>query len=175
MKMIQLNPSELAATFKLNKRTGELTWLVGRNKGQVAGTVNGCGYRIIEWKGKKVYAHRVVATLWTRQDLTGWVVDHLDYNRLNNCPTNLRVVTQRENLLRKRGSGRQTLRYRGIEKRLYSFGWRYRAVLVVNGRKLYSKPQRTQKAAYKKHLQLFAKHNGVDNMCPKMLADYTSR
>lgn len=173
--MLALNPVEIKNTFRYQKRTGKMFWKVGKFAGQEAGTINGCGYRIIDWKGKKFYAHRLAAVLLTGADISGKVVDHVNYDRADNRPKNLRIVSQRENLLRKRSSGRQSLRYRGIERRLYSFGWRYRAVLVVNGKKLYSKPQMTQKAAYQKHLQLFARHNGTENMCPQMLEDYISR
>jgi hypothetical protein len=175
MKTLKIDINLAKATFGYSKTTGKLKWLIGKFAGEEAGTINGCGYRIVEWLGKKWYAHRLAVALVTGQDPEGLVVDHTDYDRKNNKWKNLRLCTQRENLLRKRSSGRQTLRYRGIEKRLYSFGWRYRAVLVVTGKKLYGKPVKTQKAAYKKHLQLFAKHNGVKNMCPKMLTDYTTR
>ncbi len=171
----KINVKLARKTFDYNPTTGEIFWKTGRFAGLVAGTKTKRGYIVIEWKSRKYYAHRLAVSLHTGKDISNYVVDHKDYNCSNNVFTNLQLCKQRVNLLRRRRSGRQSLKYRGILRRLYSYGWRYLGAVVVNGKRIYSAPQKTQKEAYRKYLQLFARYNGIDSMCPKMLSDYVSR
>lgn len=66
-------------------------------------SVTGKGYYEGYFKGKRYLAHRVIVYLlsgkWPEQ------VDHIDGNRSNNCPTNLRAVNAAENQHNKLASG----------------------------------------------------------------------
>lgn len=62
---------------------------------------NGSGYLVISLKkGGKVknkYIHRLVAEAFLENYLPGMVVNHIDYNKRNNCVENLEWCTQKEN------------------------------------------------------------------------------
>jgi hypothetical protein len=62
------------------------------------------------------------------------VVDHIDGDGLNNRASNLRIATQRENLLntKKRRNGKTSSRYHGVYWHKPSKIWR--AALFVNGK-----------------------------------------
>lgn len=49
--------------------------------------------------------HRLVATAFIENPMNRDVVDHIDGNRLNNCSTNLRWTTQRQNCTNNRAKG----------------------------------------------------------------------
>ncbi len=59
--------------------------------------------------GGSVYMHREITSA-----PKGMVVDHLDWDGLNNQKSNLRVVTHAENVTRSRLSRRNTSGYRGV-------------------------------------------------------------
>jgi hypothetical protein len=63
-------------------------WL-NRHKWTARGTG---GYACRQEKGRMIYMHREIMNA-----PKGMVVDHIDGNRQNNCRSNLRVCTQREN------------------------------------------------------------------------------
>lgn len=158
--------------FRYDRQNGVLIWRTGKFKGEVVGTTNSSGYRVADWQGKKWYIHRIVGAILTKSDMVGKTVDHKNYVKTDNRPENIYVGTQRENLLRRRSSGRKTLRYTGIVKRNYSYGTRYIATIVVNGTRHRSKPYKTQKAAYDRYVKLFVKYNGVQFLPPDMLQYY---
>ena len=80
-----------------------LRWRVAVGKrikvGDVAGTLNPVGYWKVGWGGAKFYVHRVVSVLaGTLNSLSAaLIVDHIDGDRSNNVPANLRPVTYRQN------------------------------------------------------------------------------
>lgn len=49
-------------------------------------------------KYERVFIHRIVAFCWCKGYEKGKVVDHIDNDRNNNHPSNLRWVTQEENI-----------------------------------------------------------------------------
>lgn len=157
--------------FSYDPETGVLTWKKGKWAGRVAGSMNGCGYITVTWLGKKWYVHRIIATLMLKKDIGGMVIDHRDYDRSNNVWQNIDVVTARQNVLRRRIRKRK-LRYQGIERRDYSYGVRYRATLVANGRKFVGTPQRTQKAAYHDYLSMFVEHASIYDLPPRLASDF---
>jgi hypothetical protein len=151
---------------------GLLIWKQGRLAGQVAGTVAQHGYIVVDWLGKKHYAHRVLMAMYENNNIANKVVDHLNYKKNDNRISNLNLTTQRDNLLRKRTTGKTVLRYRGIEKKTNKKETYYLARFCYCGHIHYGTKQKTQRAAYRQHLDLFAKYAGVVNMCPKMQRDY---
>lgn len=66
----------------------------------------------------------------------GYVVDHLDRNGLNNCRSNLRVVSQSENILNskkyKKALSRQYLP-RGVQEHWYKGRLRFKTQIKYNG------------------------------------------
>jgi hypothetical protein len=66
------------------KKLSEYRWYASRHGRQV--------YAICRKNGKERYMHRMIA-----RPRRGYVVDHIDHNGLNNCRSNLRVCTRRQN------------------------------------------------------------------------------
>ena len=67
---------------------------------QVKATVNNSGYEFITCKGQnKVSVHRLVYEAFKGTIPEGMEIDHIDRNKRNNNPDNLRVVTHSENML----------------------------------------------------------------------------
>ncbi len=159
--------------FTFDRDTGDLIWKTGPMRGQIAGTINGCGYRIVTWLGRKYYAHRIAAAMVLNSDLVGKIIDHRNYKRSDNRMSNIWVGTMRENVARRRLLPRnRELRYQGIEKRTYSFGLRYRMSIVAKGRKYVGQPRRTQREAYIDYLVMFREVQGFVYMPDRLQADY---
>lgn len=65
---------------------------------QVKPSVNNCGYEFICCsKNNIVYIHRLVYESFKGEIPEGLEIDHIDRNKRNNNPDNLRVVTRIEN------------------------------------------------------------------------------
>ncbi len=88
----------------------DLRWRISTaqaiHPGDVAGGINGEGYRCLELKGKHYKAHRIVwlmfAGEWPKKNRE---VDHIDRNPLNNYIGNLRAVSKSVNMLNSRSIG----------------------------------------------------------------------
>lgn len=81
--------------------TGVFVWVVKPRKnmelGDVAGSVNGCGYVQIQIDGKLYLAHRL-AWLFVNGKLPPSLIDHINRQRADNRICNLRIATTTENL-----------------------------------------------------------------------------
>ena len=70
-------------------------------EGAKCGTVNAHGYVVVSVLGKKITAHRIAYYLangtWPNQ-----IIDHIDGDKLNNCPSNLRQVDSKGNARNRR-------------------------------------------------------------------------
>jgi hypothetical protein len=86
-------------------------------------------------KDKKIYMHRLIMGFpkW------GFVVDHIDRNELNNCRTNLRVVTQSINTINGKFRINNTSGHKGLI--WCKADGRWKAQVWVNGKSInrYSK------------------------------------
>lgn len=66
---------------------------------QVKPSINNCGYEFICYKGHEiVYVHRLVYEAFNGEIPDGLEIDHIDRNKHNNNPDNLRLVTRSENM-----------------------------------------------------------------------------
>lgn len=171
MRTRKINFRRASRDFAYDTETGQLTWRRGRRQGKVAGTVNGNGYVVVDWLGRKWYAHRIILAMVGQHDMHKIIVDHENYRKNDNTLENLFPGDMRHNILRRRTSKRR-LRYQGVEKRLHSWGWGYRATIIVNGRKLHGRGTKRAVDAYKDYLTIWVEHNGILTMPPKLAADF---
>lgn len=66
---------------------------------QVKPSINNCGYEFICYKANKiVYVHRLVYEAFKGEIPEEFEIDHIDRNKHNNNPDNLRLVTRSENM-----------------------------------------------------------------------------
>lgn len=94
LKIDECSPSCLSwikSPSKWHVKAGEFAGCQQKESGYYSVTLHKCQYKV----------HRVVYCLHTRTDLhSGMVVDHIDNNRGNNNPNNLRLVSQTINVQR---------------------------------------------------------------------------
>ena len=66
---------------------------------QVKPSINNCGYEFICYKDHRiVLIHRLVYETFNGEIPEGLEIDHIDRNKHNNKPENLRLVTRSENM-----------------------------------------------------------------------------
>ena len=123
-------------------RDGELYWKVSRTNsikvGDLAGTVDGGGYRVIRINGKTYKAHRMIY-LYHHGYLPEYL-DHIDGNRANNDINNLREATIRENGMNRKKNksynGKPTTsRFKGVHWDKHAKKWR--AQIGIGGKQKY--------------------------------------
>jgi len=105
----------LQACFELDVHRGLLIWRVrprehfvsdkahstwnGRYPGTVAGSIKPTGYRIVAVNGVQFKCSRLVYSLATQTDPGDAFVDHINQNKADDRPENLRVLTRAQNML----------------------------------------------------------------------------
>jgi hypothetical protein len=120
--------------FDYNPDTGVLTWKVRPSKstkaGNVAGSMDGKGYRSVQFKGKNYKVHRIAWILtfgaWPEHQ-----IDHINGIPDDNRLVNLREATQGEN--NQNTKARSNTGVTGIT--LLNTGY-YQAHLTVNGKRV---------------------------------------
>lgn len=97
--MRQMPPlGEILRELSYDPATGEFTWCVTRHRitsGSIAGHINAGGYRVIRFKGKPYYAHRL-AWYISKGEVPS-EIDHINQDKSDNRLSNLRVVSRSEN------------------------------------------------------------------------------
>lgn len=152
-------------------KDGHLYWKEiknGRKSDSPAGHINGRGYRIISiWNKKtKVYKmyslHRIIFLM--HHGYLPEVIDHIDGKRDNNNITNLRAVTQSENLFNSKLNTRNKTGCKGVK-------WskqkqKFIGIVHSNRKEYYAGAYNTIEDATKATMELrnklhgvFAKHN----------------
>lgn len=105
---------------------------------------------------KTTYMHRLIMS--SVMDIAGGVIDHKNGDTLNNCLSNLRLVTQAQNMLNRDKNVNNKSGYKGV-----SFHYHnnlYRARLKVNGKDIFLKYFRTAKEAAKAYNEAAIKYHG---------------
>lgn len=125
--------SRVRELLSCDPQTGVVTRRIGRG-GRLAGDIVGCirpdGYLTVMVCKRPVLVHRVVWCL-VHGEWPNGVIDHINGNRADNRIANLRVTTQRGNMLNQTKSRRNTLNVAGVD--LLSSG-SFRARLKTRGR-----------------------------------------
>lgn len=91
--------SRLYHLFSLDKDTGNLLHKkkCGTKEGSVAGAFMPQGYIRVKIDGRLYLAHRVVYKMACGEDPGEYEIDHIDGDKRNNRPHNLRIATRHQN------------------------------------------------------------------------------
>lgn len=115
-------------------------------KDEVTGTPQGVGYYTVKIRGTHYLTHRIVHALRTGCDQPDKQIDHIDRNRGNNHPFNLRWVTANENQRNKHCYNKNDLK--GVRQR----GSRWEAFITVNSKQAYLGMHDTPEQAHQAYL-----------------------
>lgn len=116
---------------------GELCWKVRRGPAR-AGSPAGClgpnGYWYVRIDDKLYLAHRIVWALTHDDDPGDRQIDHIDGNRGNNDPDNLRLATHGENCHNGKQRCDNSSGHKGVSRHSRFPGWR--AYAAVHGKRI---------------------------------------
>ena len=119
--------------------------------GDEAGHVNASGYKHVKIKDAKYQVHRLLYVLYTGEEIPeGYVIDHIDRNKLNNKRENLRLVTQSENC------------YNRTAKGYYKVGKKYAARIMVKGKRVKLGNYDKKEDAHKAYLEAKEKYHAIE-------------
>ena len=145
MKINELPSIEnLNKYFTLDESTGTLYWKVQKANcvkvGSVVGYVNPRGYSVVKLDGVTVRLHRIVYKMYYGIEPEG-ELDHIDGNKLNNKPENLRLASRyqnNQNIKKQKNntSGHKNVYWKDDEKKwavtIKAFGKTYRFGCYLN-------------------------------------------
>ena len=96
--------------------------------GTVAGSARTDGYVRIKINYSVVYAHRVLWEMRSGPIPSGYVIDHIDGNPMNNAMSNLRLATNAENMQNRGKNKNNTSGHKGVSWHSESNKWRARVM-----------------------------------------------
>lgn len=137
MKTEQLTRDRLCELLDVDTEKGTFVWkhtMGGKAKrGQEAGALTENGYVVIGIDKKDYLAHRLM-WLYVYGDMPLLNIDHIDRDRTNNVPTNLRIATEKQNAENRSLKSKNKSGHRGVFFREYlkSKPWH---VSIMNNRK----------------------------------------
>jgi len=70
-----------------------------REPGAEAGSINSTGYRIVVVRGRKYLVHRIIWLLTYGEDPGSSLIDHINGDKTDNRPCNLRLCSEAQNIL----------------------------------------------------------------------------
>lgn len=113
----ELTAEKLRELLHYDQETGIFTWKVSTSNrvkvGDVAGCPDGHGYLLISVQSRLYKAHRL-AWLYVSGTWPTDQIDHINRNKTDNRITNLRDVTQKQNLQNKSKRSDNTSGYPGV-------------------------------------------------------------
>jgi hypothetical protein len=137
-RIVEPSAERLRELLHYDPATGIFTWLARANSrvhgGDVAGSVNGRGYRQIGIDGRKYRAHRL-AFLYMTGEWPVEQIDHINGVTVDNRWANLRPADQSLNNANTSRSKRNTSGYKGVSWHATKRKWK--AEIGVNGRRRY--------------------------------------
>ena len=160
-----LTRERLCELLDVNTEKGIFTWkhtMGGKAfKGQIAGIKNAQGYIVIGADQTDYLAHRLM-WLYVYGAMPILQIDHIDRNRENNKPTNLRIATQKQNSENIFRSSTNTSGYRGVRKDKRNLKKPWSATITHNYKTIhlgyYLTPEEAVKAREQAENEYFTHH-----------------
>jgi hypothetical protein len=151
--------------FSLDPTTGKLTRRVYRahnaRAGDVVGTEDGKGYLHVSINRMFVRVHRIVFAM--HYGLEPVAIDHVNRNKQDNRPENLRPATQSENAGNTWGFAHNTSGIKGVSRNTRSGMWH--AQIKINGKQTYLGRYATKEQAQVAYNEAATKHFGEFARC----------
>ena len=127
--------------------------------GKPAGTINSKGYIKIQLNGQMYSAHRLIYQIAHSIDIlpTGIQIDHVDGNKQNNNPANLRIATNQENQRNVKIQKNNTSGFKGVSYEKDRNKWK--ASISNGSRRInlgrFNSPEEAHAAYKNKAIELF--------------------
>ena len=149
----------LRESFDYNAQTGVFTWRKNHWRpdliGKIAGSVHSAGYISIAVHNTKRLAHRL-AWFYVTGKMPDGHIDHINGNKLDNSFANLRQVSRFGNLQNMRKATKaNAVGLLGVS----AHQGKWRAQIMVNGKRIRASGFDTPEAAHQKYLELKREHH----------------
>lgn len=156
-----ITQEELVSLFNYDPLTGVFVRKVkvcNKSKlGEVAGTINACGYLAISIYKKIYLAHRL-AWLYMTGEFPKEQIDHINMNRQDNRWCNLRIANKSENMSNRSKQVNNTSGYKGVYLRKDTN--KYVARINVNGLCKILGNYKSAEMAYQAYIKAAKKYHG---------------
>jgi hypothetical protein len=156
---LDITIEHLRESLDYNVQTGIFTWRKNHWRpdliGKTAGSIHSAGYISIAIHNVKRLAHRL-AWFYVTGNIPKNHIDHINGNKLDNSFVNLRQVTRFGNLQNMRQATKANkVGLLGVS----SHQGKWRAQIMVNGKRIRASGFDTPELAHKKYLELKRKHH----------------